>query len=452
MTICEKFAKYIYEIKYEDLPKEVIEIAKERILDTVGALVAGYSSWTYSDAFIESIKEMGSGGYKAISSKTGEFPIAKVAFINSTFAHAVELDDGHKNAGCHAGAVVVPTALAMAQAYECTGKDILLSVVLGYEVVYHIATNMNPEQINKGFHPSSNCGVFGAMAVAGKLMSLSEAQISNGLGQAGMFASGTMEATISGQNAKCIQVGQAAYSGIQAATLAKNGIEGCLNALDGKFGLFSLQSENVNVQKIFKNIGNQYLIGDTYNKMYPTCRHAQPGIEAAMDLSREYGILPETVSAINIGTHEIAYNLTGKIKAPKDSGEAKFSLAYGAAVALTQHGFGVVHLTSEYFNNSEILKIASKVNCNIDADIQSVFPQKRGAKIEIILSNGQKYEKVLFDLKGSPNNSVGWKELADKFSMNTQNILSEINIENLLYDIKNLENIENTSSLYNLMY
>ena len=78
--------------------------------------------------------------------------------------------------------------------------------------------------------------------------------------------------------------------------------------------------------------------------MYPSCRHAQPGIEAALDLGVEHGIEPDDVAAIRIGTHKVAYELTGLIKKPKNYGEAKSSLACGCAVALRGHGFGMADL------------------------------------------------------------------------------------------------------------
>jgi 2-methylcitrate dehydratase PrpD len=451
MTICETFAKYINEARYEDLPAEVIAEAKERLLDTVGALIAGYSNWMYAKPFIAASRAMDTGKYKAIGSETGEFSAAKVAMINGTLAHAVELDDGHKNAGCHAGAVVVPAALAVAQAYGASGKDLLLAIVLGYEVTYRIAAGVNPAQLSKGFHPTSNCGIFGAVAAAAKLMGLTTAQTANALGQAGMFASGTMEATISGQSAKCIQVGYAAQGAIQAAMLAKMDIEGCVTALEGKYGLFKLQSENVDDAQICRDLGKAYVISDTYNKMYPTCRHSQPGIEAVIDLSKAYGFTADDVESIKIGTHEVAYNLTGIIKAPKDSGEAKFSLAYGAAIALTEHAFGVTHLTPVYFEDPSILSLAARVDCSVDADIQSVFPKKRGAKVAVTLKDGRNYEKSLFDLKGSPNNPVDWVALEEKFVANALSVFNREQVDRLVSAIKTIETKVSVSEFATLM-
>jgi len=367
--------------------------------------------------------------------------------INATFAHAVELDDGHKNAGCHAGAVVVPTALTMGQLLGSSGKEVLTAVALGYEVAYRIASHVNPKQINKGFHPSSNCGAYGAMAVAGKLMGLSAEQIANGLGQAGMLASGTMEATRSGQRSKCVQVGNAAYNGILAAELAKTGMEGCLSALEGKDGLFHTQSEDVDVEDVCRGLGEVYTIADTYNKMYPSCRHAQPGIEAVLDLAADHGIRPEEVEKIWIGTHQVAYDLTGIIKAPANSGEAKFSLAYGSAVALYDHSFGVSHLEADRYTAPHYLALAEKVTCEVDPGVQSLFPKQRGARVRITLKDGAEYEKELYDLKGSPNNPVGWPELEAKFVANAKAAMPEEQVRDLLSRLAAFEELDSVQTV-----
>lgn len=446
MYLTQEFAAFIAGTNYDDLPEQVVDLAKERIMDTMGAAIAGSANWEYAAQLREACKKLGSGNCGVLGGERC-YPAAHAAMINATYAHSIELDDGHKNAGCHAGAVVVSTALTMARALGKSGKELIAAVVLGYEVTYRIATHINPAQINKGFHPSSNCGVYGAAAVAGKLMGLNEAQLANALGQAGMLASGTMEATKSGQRAKCVQVGNAAYNGIFAATLAESGMEGCLSALEGPNGLFATQSENVNVKDVCRDLGRVYTIGDTYNKMYPSCRHAQPGIEAALELGVEHGIDPNAVAAIHIGTHKVAYELTGIIKKPKNSGEAKFSLAYGSAAALCKHSFGVTSLTERSYTDPEILRLADKVTCEIDPDVQALFPKKRGAKVRIELNDGTAYEKEIYDLKGSPDNPVGWEELQAKFEENAKNVLSDEQIRNLLRMLKHLESVSELTEL-----
>ena len=451
MYLTQKFAAFIAGTNYDDLPEQVVMLAKERIMDTLGAAIAGSVNWEYAAQLREACKKLGSGECSVIGGEKC-YPAAHAAMINATYAHSVELDDGHKNAGCHAGAVVVPTALTMAQAMGKSGRELIAAVAIGYEVTYRIASHVNPAQINKGFHPSSNCGAYGAAAVAGKLMGLNEEQLANALGQAGMLASGTMEATKSGQRAKCVQVGNAAYNGILAACLAQTGMEGCLTALEGPNGLFATQSENVDVEDVCRDLGKVYTIGDTYNKMYPSCRHAQPGIEAALDLSVEHRIDPADVAAVHIGTHKVAYELTGIIKEPKNSGEAKFSLAYGSAVALRRHRFGVADLMERSYTDPETLRLADKVTCEIDPDVQAVFPKKRGAKVRIELKDGTVYEKELYDLKGSPGNPVSIGELERKFMSSAGAAMPEIRAQQLLELLRDVEALDSVDGLVSLLY
>ena len=451
MYLTQKFAAFIAGTNYDDLPEQVVMLAKERIMDTLGAAIAGSVNWEYAAQLREACKKLGSGECSVIGGEKC-YPAAHAAMINATYAHSVELDDGHKNAGCHAGAVVVPTALTMAQAMGKSGRELIAAVAIGYEVTYRIASHVNPAQINKGFHPSSNCGAYGAAAVAGKLMGLNEEQLANALGQAGMLASGTMEATKSGQRAKCVQVGNAAYNGILAACLAQTGMEGCLTALEGPNGLFATQSENVDVEDVCRDLGKVYTIGDTYNKMYPSCRHVQPGIEAALDLGVEHRIDPADVAAVHIGTHKVAYELTGIIKEPKNSGEAKFSLAYGSAVALRRHRFGVAELMERSYTDPETLRLADKVTCEIDPDVQAVFPKKRGAKVRIELKDGTVYEKELYDLKGSPGNPVSIGELERKFMSSAGAAMPEIRAQQLLELLRDVEALDSVDGLVSLLY
>lgn len=451
MYLTERMAEFIAATDYENLPTEVVQLAKERIMDTVGAAIAGSVNWEYSEELREVCKKLGKGELGVFGCKDRSFSPAHAAMVNATYAHSVELDDGHKNAGCHAGAVVVPAALTMGQALGKNGKDILTAVAIGYEITYRIAAQVNPAQINRGFHPSSNCGAFGAAAVAGKLLGLNAEQLANALGQAGMLASGTMEATRSGQRAKCIQVGNAAYNGILAAYLAKSGMEGCLTALEGTNGLFATQSERVDVEAVCRDIGKVYSIADTYNKMYPSCRHAQPGIEAALELGLANRIDPNEIEKIWIGTHKVAYELTGIIKRPQNAGEAKFSLAYGSAAALRRHGFGIADLTAERYTDPETLALADRVVCEVDPAVQAVFPGKRGARVRITMKNGRSYEKELYDLKGSPKNPVTLTELEQKFLGNAKVVMSESDAKKLVRLFGELEKQEQLEELMEIL-
>ena len=441
--VAEKFANFIAGTTYEALPDEIVTAAKERILDTIGAAVAGSANWEYKDNFLNACRSFGQGCWNVIGSPTREFPLSRAAMINSTFAHAIELDDGHKNAGVHAGASVVPTALTLGAGFESSGKDVITAVVLGYDIVYRLASSMAPYQIEKGFHPSGNDDTVGAAAVAGKLMRLDEKQTANGLGLSALYSSGLMEATVNGQSSKCIQVGNASYEGIAAATYAKNGMEGTLSAFEGKSGFFRAKSENVDAEKVCEGLGEKFYITDTYSKLYPTARHAQPAIEAVLDLSDEYGFGWDDVERVWVGTHKVAYNMTGVIKSPKDSSEAKFSIPYGVAIALREHAFGVGHLSDKYTQDRTNIHLASLVTVEVDPEVQALYPRRRGAKVEVFLKDGRSLKREVYDLKGSPANPVGWDEIEKKFRANAQSILDGETADNIVHIVARFDQLDN---------
>lgn len=255
MYITEKFADFIADIEYEDLPADIVSLTKERILDSIGAILAGAGNWAYREPFLTACREMGTGDCAAFTTGDEKFPAARAAMIDATFGHAVELDDGHKFAGAHAGTVVVPVAFTIAKQRGLSGKDIIPAVVAGYDIVYRIAAAMAPAQIDKGFHPTSNDDTLGAAAAAGKLLGLNKEQLANALGLAGLYASGLMEATVTGQLSKCVMVGNAAYNGMEAVYLAKQGMEGTVSVFEGKDGFFKAKSENVDLGAVCDGLG-----------------------------------------------------------------------------------------------------------------------------------------------------------------------------------------------------
>lgn len=450
-TLAEIFADFTAETSYDKLPPEIVACAKERILDTVGAAIAGALAWDYREQFMRACGKFGAGTATVITGGEKRFTPERSAMINATFAHAAELDDGHRNAGVHAGAAIVPTALALGANCGSSGREIITAVAIGYDIVYRIAAAMAPYQIQRGFHPSGNDDTVGAMATAGKLLRLNREQLANGLGLSALYASGLMEATVSGQQSKCILIGNAVYNGISAAYYAEEGMEGTLTAFEGKSGFFNAKSENVSIDQICEGLGTHFLIEQTYSKLYPTCRHAQPAIESALEMSEEIGFTLSDIKHVNVGTFQVAYDLAGKIVRPRNPGEAKFSIPYGIAVAVREHSFGISHLTEEYYSDDELLNAAEKVSVTVSPEAQHLYPQKRGARVSIELNDGNQYERDCYDLRGSPDKPIKLGEIENKFRVNASVFYPEKIISKMAELILSLEQQASVDELITLL-
>ena len=450
-VIPNRFAQFIIHTEYDLLPLDVIKTAEGRIIDILGVALAGAFNWEYKDNFLSACRRLGSGDTAVFTGGICEFPLPRAAMINATFAHVIELDDGHKNAGVHCGAAVIPLALTLGNALNSTGREILTAIVIGYDLVYRLASNMTPYQTQKGFHPSGNDNTVGCMAVAGKLLGLSEVQLENGLGLSALFASGLMEATITGQASKCIQVGNSVYNGLSAAYYAAANMEGTLTAFEGKSGFFKVKSENVDTDLICEGLGTKFLIEDTYCKLYPSARHSQPAIEAVLDLIEEYGFDWREVQEVEVGTHQLAYDMTGVIRTPRNSGEARFSLPYGVAVALHEHEFGISQLKELHTTDPENIRLAKLVNVTVDPEVQAVYPRRRGARVKVFLKDGRILRKELYELKGSPENPIGWNRLEKKFICTAGKVLGEEKTIRLLELVERMSELESVSEIMNIL-
>ena len=120
-------------------------------------------------------------------------------------------------------------------------------------------------------------------------------------------------------------------------------------------------------------------------------------------------------------------------------------------MALREHSFGIASLTEPSYTDPETLRLADKVTCEIDPDVQAVFPKKRGAKVRVTMKNGTVYERELYDLKGSPSNPVGLEELEKKFLTNTKGVIPEGRTAELLQLFSALEGQEKIDRLIGLL-
>ena len=138
MNESRQLARFVSELKYEHLPPEVIARAKDLILDQVGIMM-GVSTLPWSKIVYEYVREWGDEKRESTIAHYGYKTKAENAvFANSSFGHGFEIDDHYLPGQSHPGCIVVPSALAMAEKESATGKDVILAVAAGYEVMGRI--------------------------------------------------------------------------------------------------------------------------------------------------------------------------------------------------------------------------------------------------------------------------------------------------------------------------
>ena len=211
-----RLAEYAAGLRYEDLPPDVVQRAKDCITDTVAVIVLG-NGLPWSRIVAAYAQRVGAGGRSRILGADGPTLHAPAAALaNGTLAHAFESDNLTKpGAGVHPGATLLPPGLAVAQERGSSGRALITAVVAGFEVMYRIGYATKHSNERRGFHAPGTTGPFGAAVAAGVLLGLDAPRMTNALGIAGSLAGGLMEFARSGTGAmvKRLHLGARAKAG-----------------------------------------------------------------------------------------------------------------------------------------------------------------------------------------------------------------------------------------------
>ncbi len=291
----QDISKFISNYRYEQATVESINTVKAAFLDFFGVTYRGANEDSPAIAF-NTINEIFNKNdnlnlQASIIGKSGKKTgLLNAAFLNGISAHVLELDDGHRQAQAHLGAVIFPTALAISEAYGLDGKEFFEAVIVGYEVGILLGKLVNPRHRDNGFHTTGTIGTFVSGAVASKLLKLDETQISNALGLCGTQAAGLLESDHAGSMGKVLHVGKANYNGILSAFLARNGFTGAETIIEGSEGFLKtmvyneeFNNDDYSFDSILEDVGT-VKVRDIYFKKYPFCRHLHSSIDTALKL------------------------------------------------------------------------------------------------------------------------------------------------------------------------
>jgi len=448
MTISGKLANFVKHLKYDNLSKEVINMAKECILDTLGG---AFASLELSDikGVTKEIKKIDKQNDCKIWGTGQRASLFKAVLINGTMSHAIEMDDVHKRSKSHAGTVIIPVALTLGEMNNISGKELILSIVSGYEVMLHIGMGIGAISHRlKGWHATSTCGTFGAAAVASKILGLNIGQIVSAFGIAGTQSCGLWAFTEDGSTSKKFHAGHAAECGVTAAILAKGGMTGPSKIIEAKDGgFFQATSDCFDFEIVTKNLGKIYEILSIDRKPFACCRSMHPSINAILDLKKEKNIHPENVKKIEVETYEIAIKQCGLINQPTNIFEAKFSIPYGLAVALFDG-----QVLNEQFSNGKltdrkILDLAKKVKVKESKKYTEIYPNNWGCKLKVTTKENKKYEKVVLNAKGDRNNPLEKCEMIKKFIGLSKKSMDRDKQEKIIDKIFKVESSENINDL-----
>lgn len=447
-------AEFVSETKFEDIPDEIVSLQKDIILTIIGTIIAGLHS-EGCQSIIKQVKKWGGRREATILVHGGKVPAHNAAFVNSVMARALDFCDAMMP-GMHVGSSSIPTALAMAELVgNITGKELLTALITGTE----LSARINSISIYDGFDPTGICSIFATTAIAGRLLHLDSNQMLNALALSFNRSGGSFQSNIDGSLAVRVIQGLVSQSGIICAQLAKRGITGPKNFMEGIYGYFHLfAKDKFNKEALVEDLGKRFEMVKTIFKKYPSCGCTLSSTDAILDLLKEKEISPEEIDHIEVKVPPYCYKLVGH---PFEIGEnpkvnAQFSIQYCVANALLRRSSKLSHFDEINVKDPEIQKLTKKIQISPDPSLED--PEKPGfslsAKMTVYMTGRKVYEKSVAIPRGLPGNPLSKEEHLERFydCINYSGIkLRKKEIERLISLINHFEEIKDIRKLIPLL-
>jgi 2-methylcitrate dehydratase PrpD len=443
-------ARYVVATQFADLPPAVVWEAKRRIADVIGAGLAG-STTPVGRRSLEFAAANGRPGRSLIWGSNARTSPAYAALANGTMAFHLELDDVHRTSHTHPGVTTIPAALALAEEKGLSGRDLLLSVVLGYDAEIRVGLAVSPSiYTERTYLAPGTLGIFGAAAAAAKLLALDADTTAGALGAASYIGPlAPFESFRLGAPAKDTIMGWANFSGIHAAELAAQGFGGPATALEGDYGYCNTVSARHDMSRLHQDLGRCFEILRTGIKPYACCRQHHTAIDAVLELKRAHGLTAGQVRRVVHRTFVVGSR--GSDRRPQTIQAAKYSAPYTIALALKigqnrreQYAMGLIQ-------DPALLDLASRVEVVPDEELESLYDEKWSSVLEITTTDGRTL-KARRDLpKGEPEHPISDAELKEKFDSLATDAVSEQRSEAIWAAIFALDEADSVSELTSLL-
>jgi 2-methylcitrate dehydratase PrpD len=412
MTIAGSLARFAVQTHIVDLPPLALERAEMCISSTLASVAAGID--IDSAAIIRELAlEDGGAPQATVWFKNCKLPVTAAAKVNALASDAAASDDSDMRSIAHIGTIISTTSIAMAEHIGASGMQVLEAMVIGYEVAGRIDESLTPGRMKNGFHGSFST-VFGGAVAVGKLLQLSEEQMTQAIAIAATSIGG-MAIAADTSCAREYHAGMAASSGVQAALAAKRGFQSETSVLEAPRGFLSALGGTA-IEDITKDFGSSWdICTDMAIKLMPGAHPFHAVAEAAATAAIQGNVNPDDIQEIMISAAQMKDWMAPHH--PTDLITAAHSVVYFVAAAIVDRGFTWKHITKEKMLDPVIAMLQDKVVFDPNpTPLPDRFTHRHGGTVIITLKNGQKISNTCRASRGSGPTGVTWNEVDQKFN------------------------------------
>jgi 2-methylcitrate dehydratase PrpD len=448
LPITVRLAQLIHGFRKTQITPKALAVARTAIIDTIGVTLAG-SAEPCVRILLDVPGVAQAPGEVSIFGTSRKTSALDACLVNGTASHALDYDDFSSPMGGHQSVPLVAPILAIAEERHLSGQAVINAYVIGIETEIRIARAVNFHHYDKGWHPTSTLGIFGAVAAVSHLIGLDVAKTASALSIAASFAAG-IKANF-GTMTKPLHIGHCCRSALFAVLLAERGFEANPAAIEHKQGFLNAFNGpgTFDIAKMFENWGAPLEVeSDSMGlKQFPCCGSTHPAISMALALVHEDHVKADEITAIHIQPHKRRLPHTDNPD-PQTSLAAKFSVQYSVARALLDGVVRLAHFEGDAHRDPRILRLLSITTTNAHPDMPEESPQQFGAEVAVTLRDGRVLTRRVDDMVGrGGDNPMSSAELWEKFNDCSKRAISPQDVMAVYERLESLETISDVSQI-----
>lgn len=404
LTVTQTWARQVAGAGYDDLPPPVVEKLVLTLADCAGV-------WVYASGLehVERFRELtdSAGRGEATEWVSGRrVSLAEAAAINAFALHAHEIDDSNLRNQLRASCAAVPAPLAVAEAVDASGRELLVALAISYQVSDALATAMNRQPAGRlhqrGWMPTSMCGPLGGAAAAGRLLELNADQLTSAMGLSAGGAGGLFQYYHDGSDEKRVHVARAQRVAVESARLARAGFLGAPGAVDGAAGLLAALGFAPSETQLPRALAPWDAVLHVKPKFYACSQGVIPWLEVLEPLLDQSPLEADAVREVLLSvdappeSHYVAK--INHFQPPLTLLDAQLSVNFGLALRICRGAAFVDEYTAENLAAADILALARRVRAIRDSE--------KPGQLRVELADGRvlrgRYEPANFEAVYEP--------------------------------------------------
>jgi 2-methylcitrate dehydratase len=443
--MADALAQYATDLRYEDLPEDIVRTAKRTILDTLGCAFGGYTAGPSQIAIKLASDVNAKRGATVLCNGIKTSPDL-AAFANGVMIRYLDFNDAFVSFTHGAGhpSDTIAALLAAAELRERSGRDLITATVLSYEVFCKIADTF--DYLGSGVDHSTMTG-FATVVGASRLMGLSLEQMVHAIG----ITVGGNTAIRQGRadtlsNWKAFAAADASRKAIFSAQLAQSGMTGPSNVFEGRLGFFNLISHKPTAPL---QLGEPYGIRRAFTKRFPLGQFSQTAAQAAVE-ARQFVRNPDEIQEINIRVSRSAIKIMADSPdkwRPQTHETADHSIPYAVSLVLMYGRIEPEYYEDPYLHDQRLLDLVNRVKCMPSDEADRSEHEFNLCELEIVLKSGERKTVRVEYHRGHFKNPMTDGEMEEKFRSMAHKHLSADRVDSLLRQLWALESVPKVGEL-----